>query len=167
MALPILLRARRITKSDSLRLICRSMATVSRGVYDHDLGKTMPPGYKAKVGSLETFQLPERVTGSSSDKAMGQALVKAWKRDGIFQIAMSSSQSQVYRFAENASKRFFAKPHNEKAACVDSQSYAGYIASGEEIVSYFSLHLSAARLVFLNPTPSDHNAPAFAKVFLL
>lgn len=98
----------------------------------------MPPNHKAKVGYLETFQLPHRVTGSASDKAMGQALVKAWKRDGIFQIAMSPSQSQVYKEAEDASKRFFAKPHNEKAACVDSQSYAGYIASGEEIVSSLS-----------------------------
>lgn len=112
------------------------MATVARDVHPVDLGATMPPGYKATAGRLETFQLPDSVTGSGSDKALGQALVKAWKRDGIFQISMNSTQSQLYKQAEIASKRFFAKPHNEKAACVDSQSYAGYIASGEEIVSF-------------------------------
>lgn len=42
----------------------------------------MPPGFKAKVGCLETFQLPEQVTGSAGDLAMGKALVDAWKRDG-------------------------------------------------------------------------------------
>lgn len=135
MALSILFSVRRMTRPGCLRVASRSMATVAKDLYQHDLGATMPPSHKAKVGYLETFQLPDMVTGSASDKAMGQALIKAWKRDGIFQIAMSPSQSQVYKQAEDASKRFFAKPHNEKAACVDSQSYAGYIASGEEIVS--------------------------------
>ncbi|KAL1848374.1 hypothetical protein Daus18300_013620 [Diaporthe australafricana] len=109
------------------------MATVHNTHIKADAGATMPPGHKAKVGCLETFDLPDRVTGSPGDKAMGQAIIKAWKRDGIFQISMNSSQREIYKYAENASKRFFAKPHNEKAACVDSQSYAGYIASGEEI----------------------------------
>lgn len=136
MASPILFNAQRMTAPGRLRLVSRSMATVARNLHQQDLGATMPPGYKAKVGCLETFQLPDSVTGSASDKAMGQALVKAWKRDGIFQIAMNPSQGQVYKQAEIASKRFFAKPHDEKAACVDSQSYAGYIASGEEIVSF-------------------------------
>ncbi|KAG8168526.1 hypothetical protein KVR01_001275 [Diaporthe batatas] len=113
-------------------LATRAMATV-HNTHIRDAGATMPPGHKATVGSLETFDLPDRVTGSPGDKAMGQAIIKAWKRDGIFQIAMNSNQREIYKYAENASKKFFAKPHNEKAACVDSQSYAGYIASGEEI----------------------------------
>ncbi|KAJ4405661.1 hypothetical protein N0V82_010283 [Gnomoniopsis sp. IMI 355080] len=97
MALPILFNAKRLARPGGLRLVSRSMATVAKELYQHDIGATMPPGHKAKVGSLETFQLPDRVTGSKSDKAMGQALVKAWKRDGIFQIAMSSSQSKAGR----------------------------------------------------------------------
>jgi len=46
---------------------------------------------------------------------------------------VNEQQTKVYKNAENQSKAFFDKPHEEKAACVDSQSYAGYIASGEEI----------------------------------
>lgn len=124
--------ARHLATRHGRSLATRTMATV-HNTHIRDAGATMPPGHKAKVGCLETFDLPDRVTGSPSDKAMGQALVKAWKRDGIFQIAMNSSQREIYKYAESASKRFFAKPHNEKAACIDSQSYAGYIASGEEI----------------------------------
>lgn len=58
------------------------MATVSDAAFTSDPGATMPPGYKAKVGCLETFQLPERVTGSAGDRTMGKALIEAWKRDG-------------------------------------------------------------------------------------
>lgn len=127
MASTILFTARRVGFSPSGRLALRTMATVASP------GSTMPPGHIAKVGHLETFQLPNRVTGSASDKAMGEALIEAWKRDGIFQIAMNPTQHRIYKQAENDSKRYFAKPHDQKAACVDSQSYAGYIASGEEI----------------------------------
>ncbi|KAK3390362.1 hypothetical protein B0H63DRAFT_112316 [Podospora didyma] len=97
------------------------------------LGQTMPPGYKAQVGQLNTFKLPERVTGSTGDMALGKALVDAWRRDGIIQISMNDQQRSLWQDAKAASHRFFRKPHSEKAACVDSQSYAGYIASGEEV----------------------------------
>lgn len=53
----------------------------------------MPPGYKARVGCLETFRLPDRVTGSVGDKAMGKALIEAWKRDGILQISSEQIRS--------------------------------------------------------------------------
>lgn len=105
----------------------RAVATV------HSAQHTMPPGHKARVGQLDTFELPARVTGSVGDRAMGKALVDSWRRNGILQIAMNPQQHEVYRDAEQASKAFFAKPANEKHACVDSQSYSGYIASGEEI----------------------------------
>ncbi|KAK2014486.1 2OG-Fe(II) oxygenase [Colletotrichum eremochloae] len=97
------------------------------------LGATMPPGHKATVAQLETFTLPDRVTGSKGDIAMGKALVEAWRRDGILQVSMNDNQRAIFNDATKASKEFFAKPHAEKAACVDSQSYSGYIASGEEI----------------------------------
>lgn len=35
---------------------------------------------------------------------------------------VNEGQRKIYKQAEASSKRFFAKPHNEKAACVDSQS---------------------------------------------
>lgn len=64
---------------------------------------------------------------------MGRALVDAWRRDGILQITMSPHQQDVYGRAQEASREFFAQKPALKASCVDSQSYAGYIASGEEI----------------------------------
>ncbi|KAK4187120.1 hypothetical protein QBC35DRAFT_385598 [Podospora australis] len=94
---------------------------------------TMPPGFKAQVGRLDTFELPDKVTGSKGDMALGKALVGAWRRDGIIQIAMNDKQRKLWDEAKAASHRFFRKPHAEKAACVDSQSYSGYIASGEEV----------------------------------
>ncbi|KAL6351690.1 hypothetical protein LRP88_15029 [Fusarium phalaenopsidis] len=93
----------------------------------------IPPGYKAKVGQLQTFVLPDKVTGGDLDKKLGKAIVKAWQEDGILQIAMKESQQALYEGANQASQRFFKKPYAQKAACVDSQTYAGYIASGEEL----------------------------------
>ncbi|TDZ17306.1 2-oxoglutarate-dependent ethylene/succinate-forming enzyme [Colletotrichum orbiculare MAFF 240422] len=110
----------------------RPLATVT----DHNLAHmaaTMPPGHKAKVAQLETFTLPDRVTDTPGHRAMGKALVDAWRRDGILQVSMNEKQQAIFQEATQASKTFFAKPHEEKAACVDSQSYSGYIASGEEI----------------------------------
>lgn len=98
-----------------------------------ELAKTMPPGFKADVGQLGTFKLPIRVTGSTGDRTLGKALVDAWRRDGIIQIAMNDEQKKLWGDAQAASRRFFRKPHSEKSVCVDSQSYAGYIASGEEV----------------------------------
>ncbi|KAK0629696.1 hypothetical protein B0T17DRAFT_615440 [Bombardia bombarda] len=102
-------------------------------IVDAGLGKTMPQGYKATVAQLGTFELPEQVTGGSRDRRLGKALVQAWRKDGIIQIAMNDTQKKLCDDAMAASRRFFKKPHSEKAACVDSQSYAGYIASGEEV----------------------------------
>ncbi|KAJ5190049.1 Oxoglutarate/iron-dependent dioxygenase [Penicillium cf. griseofulvum] len=98
-----------------------------------DLGATMPPNYSARVGQLKTFTLPEKVTGCPGDIQMGKDLINAWREDGILQIAMDPKQQALFDKAFAASKRFFALPPKQKAACVDSQSYAGYIASGEEI----------------------------------
>ncbi|KAK3318691.1 putative ethylene-forming enzyme [Apodospora peruviana] len=100
---------------------------------DGGLGKTMPPGFKAHVAELDTFTIPDRVTGSRGDRALGKALVDAWRRDGIIQLSMTDTQRQLWKDAYSASKRFFKKSHGEKAACIDSQSYAGYIGSGEEV----------------------------------
>ncbi|CAH0035662.1 unnamed protein product [Clonostachys rhizophaga] len=93
----------------------------------------IPPGYNAQVGKLQTFILPAQVTGTESDKKLGEELVAALQQDGILQVAMTSKQQALYKAANDASKRFFQKPYSQKAACIDSQSYAGYIASGEEL----------------------------------
>jgi isopenicillin N synthase-like dioxygenase len=93
----------------------------------------MPPNSKAQVGHLQTFSLPDRVTGSAGDRALGKAMIDAWRRDGILQVNMTPEETKLAEEAFTASKAFFNKPHAEKVACIDSQSYAGYIASGEEI----------------------------------
>ncbi len=93
----------------------------------------MPPGFKAQVGNLQTFSLPDRVTGSTGDRALGKAIIDALRRDGIFQVNMTPEEAKLAKEAFTASRTFFDKPHAEKAACIDSRSYAGYIASGEEI----------------------------------
>ena len=107
--------------------------TLSLSASVQDLASTMPPNYVARVGHLQTFDLPEQVTGTATDRELGKAIIEAWRRDGILQITMDPKQAALLEEAVVASKRFFRKPHKEKAACIDSQSYSGYIASGEEV----------------------------------
>lgn len=94
---------------------------------------TMPPGFRARVGNFDTFELPCSVTHCAGDEALGRAMIQAWRRDGILQFTMNPHQKRLRDAAFAASKRFFSLPYKEKAGCVDDQSYAGYIASGEEI----------------------------------
>ncbi|EHK49229.1 hypothetical protein TRIATDRAFT_281185 [Trichoderma atroviride IMI 206040] len=94
---------------------------------------SLPPGFTAQIGQLEACTLPERVSGSVSDKAIADAMIGAWRRDGILQIDMSKTQQRLYQAANAASRRFFSRPPAQKRACVDHMSYSGYIASGEEI----------------------------------
>jgi len=95
--------------------------------------KSMPPGFKAQAAQLDTFKLPERATGSIGDYLLGKALIDAWRRDGIVQIAMTDQEKKLWKEAKAESRKFFKRPYHEKAACVDTQSFAGYIASGEEV----------------------------------
>lgn len=113
--------------------IMRLARYMSVAVPRSPLEETMPPGFSARIGKLETFVLPEIVSGSISDQAIAKAMVAAWRRDGILQVSMSMSQQLLYETANAASKRFFRRPPAQKRACVNSYSYAGYIASGEEI----------------------------------
>ncbi|EWZ29366.1 hypothetical protein FOZG_16994 [Fusarium oxysporum Fo47] len=111
------------------------MATAATQPHPQGLEKAsdVPPGHLATTGKLQTFILPEEVSGSEEDKKLGKAIVDAWKKDGILQIAMKPEQQGLYKAANLASKRFFSKPYAQKAACIDSQTYSGYIASGEEL----------------------------------
>ncbi|PSN67428.1 Clavaminate synthase-like protein [Corynespora cassiicola Philippines] len=93
----------------------------------------MPPGYKAQVGDLKTFELPPFVTGSTQDIALGKAMIDAWQKDGILQIRMDPQNKYLAERAFKESQRFFSLSSSEKKDCVDNQSFAGYIASGEEI----------------------------------
>lgn len=113
----------------------RSLLPMARNSIQPTHKTTMPPGFSAAVAQLETFVLPERLSGSLSDRAMAKAMVRAWRRHGILQIAMSPSQQQIYAQANAASRDFFKATPLQKQACVNECSYAGYVASGEEITA--------------------------------
>ncbi|OJD29985.1 2-oxoglutarate-dependent ethylene succinate-forming enzyme [Diplodia corticola] len=107
----------------------RKLATVA----EQHGASTMPPGQKATVGNLKTFELPEVLTGGASDQALGRDMINAWRKDGILQIGMDPINRKLADAAFLCSKKFFGLPYEKKAACLDDQSFAGYIASGEEL----------------------------------
>ncbi|KAG5981304.1 hypothetical protein E4U55_003081 [Claviceps digitariae] len=119
----------------------------------------MPPGFTATVGDLETFVLPEKVSGNLSDVMMAKAMINAWRRDGILQIAMSAKQTRLYDLASKASKRFFSRTPSEKHACVNDSSFCGYVASGEEITAGIADY-SEIFTVSKNLQPDDHRVLA-------
>ncbi|MFD8636069.1 2-oxoglutarate and iron-dependent oxygenase domain-containing protein [Streptomyces sp. NPDC059533] len=87
------------------------------------------------MSGFATFRVPEHVTGTQADAALGRRMTAAWRRDGIFQVAADAGQRARTREALTVSRRFFARPRAEKAACVNDTSYSGYIASGEEVTA--------------------------------
>ena len=87
------------------------------------------------MSELQTFVLPASIAGASTDLALGRAMIAAWRRDGIFQIAMEDTQAALGEDAFAASRRFFRLPQADKARCVSELSYSGYIASGEELTA--------------------------------
>ncbi|WP_030204587.1 isopenicillin N synthase family oxygenase [Streptomyces sp. NRRL S-87] len=87
------------------------------------------------MGELTTFRMPACGAGTAADAALGRAMVAAWRRDGIFQVAADAGGRARTEDALAASRRFFARPYPEKAALVSDVSYSGYIASGEELTA--------------------------------
>jgi len=85
------------------------------------------------MDKLRTFNVPDSVTRTDADRALGKEMIKAWQADGAFQIATTKEQDAVTRAAYAASKRFFNLPLARKAEQVSDLSYSGYIAPGEEI----------------------------------
>jgi len=84
---------------------------------------------------LQTFELPDTVTGSPADNELGQALINAWRADGIFQVRASAAEDRITQQAFASSQRFFRMPMAVKAGCVSDLTYSGYIASGEEMTA--------------------------------
>ncbi|MGI5400023.1 2-oxoglutarate and iron-dependent oxygenase domain-containing protein [Streptomyces sp. CA-135486] len=87
------------------------------------------------MADLPVFALPGSVTASPADRALGVAMVEAWRTHGIFYVATGPAQQQITDWAIEASKRFFARPLRDKARHISTSSYSGYIASGEEITA--------------------------------
>ncbi|WP_020407952.1 2-oxoglutarate and iron-dependent oxygenase domain-containing protein [Hahella ganghwensis] len=84
---------------------------------------------------LQTFQLPQSVTTSSTDIQLARDMIHAWRQDGIFQVAVNSEQHMKTERAFHASKRFFRMPLEKKSRCVSDLSFSGYVACGEEITA--------------------------------
>ncbi|MCC5666085.1 hypothetical protein LC653_19705 [Nostoc sp. CHAB 5784] len=84
---------------------------------------------------LQTFDLPEIITGSQSDIHLAHKMIQAWRTDGIFQVATNAIQARKTQNAFEASRRFFRMPLDFKSQCVSNLTYSGYIASGEEITA--------------------------------
>ncbi len=87
------------------------------------------------MAELTTFIVPEVVDGTSSNIDLGRRMLAAWRRDGIFQVARDATLDETTERALAASRRFFAMPTREKSACVSDLTFAGYIASGEELTA--------------------------------
>jgi isopenicillin N synthase-like dioxygenase len=84
---------------------------------------------------LQTFQLPASVTGTSGDIGLGQDLIRAWRADGIFQVAASPAGRRKTECALAASRAFFRLPLEQKQRLVSDLTYSGYVASGEEMTA--------------------------------
>jgi len=84
---------------------------------------------------LVTFHLPESVTGGPTDVDMAHKMIRAWRTDGIFQVALNAAQNGKTERALAASRRFFKMPHEFKSQCISDLTYSGYIASGEEVTA--------------------------------
>lgn len=84
---------------------------------------------------LQTFHLPESVTGTHADLSLAHEMIQAWRTDGIFQVAMNATQDRKTASAFAASRRFFRMPPELKSRCISDLTYSGYIASGEEVTA--------------------------------
>jgi isopenicillin N synthase-like dioxygenase len=87
------------------------------------------------VTELQTFQVPDSVTGIMTDLVLAKEMINAWQTDGIFQVATTPALDATTRTAYAASKRFFGQSFETKARHVDDLTYSGYIASGEEVTA--------------------------------
>ncbi|GLZ10976.1 1-aminocyclopropane-1-carboxylate deaminase [Actinomadura sp. NBRC 104425] len=77
---------------------------------------------------LTTFLLPASVGGEPSDVRLGREMIRAWRRDGVVQVAVDPVQAQRTVTAITAARRFFSMPLEYKARHVSPLSYSGYVA---------------------------------------
>ncbi|GAA3203710.1 2-oxoglutarate and iron-dependent oxygenase domain-containing protein [Actinocorallia longicatena] len=82
-----------------------------------------------------TFSLPETVHGTATDRALGRAMLDAWRRDGYFLLALDARRASTVTNALTASRSFFGLPAASKRMYVNDLTYSGYAASGEEVTA--------------------------------
>ncbi|KAG6039139.1 hypothetical protein E4U41_003155 [Claviceps citrina] len=147
------------TRKARLFTTAATSVVARQGAAAPTMASSMPPGFAATVGNFETFVLPEKVSGNLSNMMMAKAMINAWRKDGILQIAMTPKQVRLYELASNASKKFFQKTPSQKHACVNDSSFCGYVASGEELTSGIADY-SEIFTVSKNLQPNDHRVLA-------
>jgi isopenicillin N synthase-like dioxygenase len=84
---------------------------------------------------LQTFHLPESITGTQSDIDIAREMILAWRTDGIFQVATNTIQDRKTKSAFEASRRFFRMPLEFKSQFTSDLTYSGYISLGEEVTA--------------------------------
>ncbi|WP_164021163.1 isopenicillin N synthase family oxygenase [Pyxidicoccus trucidator] len=84
---------------------------------------------------LQTFCLPDSVSGQPQDIELANRMIRAWRSDGIFQVAMNPTLEGTTERAFESSRRFFRLPLETRSCCVSDLTYSGYIRSGEEVTA--------------------------------
>lgn len=85
--------------------------------------------------TLQTFELPAVVDNSARHRFLAEQMIAAWRRDGIFQVALDPKGRVLRDRAFAASQRYFRWSRADKAKCVSDLTYSGYIASCEEMTA--------------------------------
>jgi isopenicillin N synthase-like dioxygenase len=98
-----------------------------------DYNSKMPHLHKAIIGHLKTFILPDIIRDDVESKAFAQNMIDEWRKTEIFKIQITPAHSTVLEDCFKKSKEFFQCSFKEKSKHVNDQSFAGYIASGEEM----------------------------------
>ncbi|MER6914385.1 2-oxoglutarate and iron-dependent oxygenase domain-containing protein [Streptomyces sp. NPDC000594] len=80
---------------------------------------------------LSVLELPETVTGSAADRALGATLIDIWRTRGIIQLATRRAQRDLMAAALRESRRFFHQPLAHKQRHRNDLTYSGYTGSGE------------------------------------
>jgi len=81
---------------------------------------------------LKRFTIPETITSHDDCRTLGKAIIETWRTDGILEIGLTAAQDRIVDTAMAQSRRFFAKPVEEKAKQVSDLTYSGYVACQEE-----------------------------------
>ncbi|MFE7135731.1 isopenicillin N synthase family dioxygenase [Streptomyces sp. NPDC057638] len=84
------------------------------------------------MSHLPVFQLPDIPTGTPSDQALADAVLRAWRTHGILYLTLDEPLRERATAALRESRHFFGRPLHQKLRHLNDLSYSGYITVGEE-----------------------------------
>jgi isopenicillin N synthase-like dioxygenase len=76
---------------------------------------------------LETFQLPVTVEANAECELLGEQMIDAWLKDGIFRVKMCSEQNDLLRSSYAHSKSYFKLSDQKKTMELNKNGFAGYL----------------------------------------